>query len=64
MDPLIIASGISLTKEAVKALVPLAINLLETWKQHGEFTPEQEARLIALNQKTEADYVRDAGGNA
>ena len=56
------AIAIPLAIVAAKALAPLAIDVLKLLKHRGELTPEQIAELKALNAKTEADYVREAGG--
>ena len=58
------AIAIPLAIEAAKALAPFALDVLKLLKQRGELTPEQIAELEALNRKTEADYVKDAGGRA
>ena len=57
-----IAIAIPLAIEAAKALAPFALDVLKLLKQRGELTPEQIAELNAMNAKTEADYVREAGG--
>jgi hypothetical protein len=54
--------AITLGAEALKAIAPFAIDVLRLLKQRGELTPEQIAELQALNAKTEADYVKEAGG--
>jgi hypothetical protein len=54
--------AIPLAIEAAKALAPFALDVLKLLKQRGELTPEQVAELKALNAKTEADYVKEAGG--
>jgi hypothetical protein len=56
------AIAIPLAIEAAKALAPFALDVLKLLKQRGELTPEQIAELQALNAKTEADYVKAAGG--
>lgn len=56
------AIAIPLAIEAAKALAPFALDVLKLLKQRGELTPEQIAELEALNRKTEADYVKAAGG--
>jgi hypothetical protein len=56
------AIAIPLAIEAAKALAPFAIDVLRLLKQRGELTPEQIAELQALNAKSEADYVKAAGG--
>jgi hypothetical protein len=56
------AIAIPLALEAAKALAPYALDVLRLLKQRGELTPEQIAELQALNAKSEADYVREAGG--
>jgi hypothetical protein len=56
------AIAIPLAIEAAKALAPFALDVLKLLKQRGELTPEQVAELKALNAKTEADYVKEAGG--
>jgi hypothetical protein len=53
---------IPLAIEAAKALAPFALDVLKLLREKGELTPEQIAELKALNAKTEADYVREAGG--
>lgn len=57
-----IAVTIPLAIEAAKALAPFALDVIKLLKQRGELTPEQIAELQALNAKTEADYVKEAGG--
>lgn len=59
-----IAVTIPLALEAAKALAPFALDVLKLLKQRGELTPEQIAELQSLNAKTEADYVREAGGRS
>lgn len=59
-----IALTVPLAIEAAKALAPFAIEIIRLLKQRGELTAEQIAELRALNAKTEADYVREAGGRA
>lgn len=58
------AIAIPLAIEAAKALAPFALDVLKLLKQRGELTPEQIAELEDLNRKTEADYVKAAGGRA
>lgn len=55
-------AAVTLGGEALKILVPFALDIIETVKARGELTPEQQARVEALNLKTEKDYVREAGG--
>lgn len=62
MDPITISTGIAITKEVAKVLMPFALDVIELVKRNGELTPEEKARLEALNAKTEGDYVREAGG--
>ena len=57
-----IAVTIPLALEAAKALAPFALDVIKLLKQRGELTPEQIAELQALNAKSEAEYVREAGG--
>jgi hypothetical protein len=57
-----VAVAIPIAIEAAKALAPFALDVLRLLKQRGELTPEQIAELEALNRKTEADYVKAAGG--
>ena len=54
--------AIPLAIEAAKALAPFALDVLRLLKQRGELTPEQISELQSLNSKTEADYVKEAGG--
>jgi len=56
------AIAIPLAIEAVKALAPFALDVLKLLKQRGELTPEQIAELNAMNEMTEKDYVKKAGG--
>ena len=56
------AIAIPLAIEAAKALAPFAIDVLKLLKQRGELTPEQIAELNAMNEMTEKDYVKKAGG--
>ena len=56
------AVAIPLAIEAAKALAPFALDVLKLLKQRGELTPDQVAELQKLNLKTEADYVKEAGG--
>lgn len=56
------AIAIPLAIETAKALAPFALDVIRLLKQRGELTPEQIAELKELNAKTEADYVRKAGG--
>ena len=56
------AIAIPLAIEAAKALAPFALDVIKLLKQRGELTPDQITELNAINAKTEADYVREAGG--
>lgn len=56
------AIAIPLAIEAAKALAPFALDVLKLLKQRGELTPEQIAELNAMNDMTEKDYVKKAGG--
>lgn len=58
MDPLTIAAGVKVTSEVIN----FALSLVELAKAKGELTDEQKVRCEALNAKSEADYVREAGG--
>ena len=58
MDPLTIAAGVKVTSEVIN----FALSLVELAKSKGELTDEQKARCEALNAKSEADYVKEAGG--
>ena len=58
--PLIITTLAPLAQE----LAPVVIKLLKVWRERGDLTPEQIAELVALNEKTESDYVKEAGGRA
>lgn len=58
VDPLTITAGVKIASE----VIDFAIGLVELAKSKGELTDEQKLRVEKLNTKTEADYVREAGG--
>ena len=62
MTALAIAGIVEALAPLAKELAPAVIRLVNTWRSRGDLTPEQIAELVALNEKTEADYVREAGG--
>jgi hypothetical protein len=62
MNPAAILAIAQALAPYAKELAPIGVKLMALWKQRGELTPEQIAELNAMNDLTEADYVRKAGG--
>lgn len=62
MNPAAILAIAQALAPFARELAPIGVKLMSLWRQRGELTPEQIAELQALNAKSEADYVREAGG--
>lgn len=62
MNPAAILAIAQALAPFAKELAPIGVKLMALWKQRGELTPEQIAELNAMNDMTEKDYVKKAGG--